>query len=87
MDNSKIVKDELIGINVTIKQCTDPNWINVSGKIINETKNTFLIKVGDQEKKLVKNIAIFEFERENNKITIDGSRLLYKPEDRIKKAR
>ena len=87
MDNNKIVKDELMGRTVTIKHCKDPNWINISGKVIDETKNTLLIEIGNQQKRIGKNIASFEFEYENKKILVKGSRLLYRPEDRIKKAR
>ena len=87
MDNNRIIKDELVGRNVTIKECTDPNWINVSGKIIDETRNTFLIEIGNQQKRIAKNIAIFEFENNREKTVVEGSRLLYRPEDRIKKAR
>jgi ribonuclease P protein subunit POP4 len=87
MDKSTIVKDELIGKSVTIKKCTDPSWINQSGTIIDETKNTFLIEIGNQNKRIAKNIAIFEFEINHKKTIIEGIRLLYRPEDRIKKAR
>ncbi len=87
MDNDRIVKEELIGRDVTIKKCTDKKWINVSGKILNETKNTFLLEIGNQNKKIAKNIAMFEFEYENRKTVVDGKRLLYRPEDRVKKAR
>jgi ribonuclease P protein subunit POP4 len=87
MGDDKIIKDELIGRNVTIKECTDPNWINKSGKIIDETKNTFLIEIENQHKRIAKNTAIFEFEYDRKKTIVEGSRLTYRPEDRIKKAR
>jgi ribonuclease P protein subunit POP4 len=87
MGNNRIVKDELMGRNVTIKECTDPNWINKSGKIIDETKNTFLIEIENQQKRIAKNTAIFEFEYDRKKTIVEGSRLVYRPEDRIKKAR
>jgi len=87
MDKNMIVKDELIGRYVTIKECTDPTWINLSGKIIDETKNTFLIKIGNENKRIAKNTAKFEFEYERKKTIVDGKRLLYRPEDRVKKAR
>ena len=87
MGNNRIVKDELMGRNVTIKECTDPNWINKSGKIIDETKNTFLIEIENQQKRIAKNTAIFEFEYDRKKTIVEGSRLIYRPEDRIKKAR
>lgn len=87
MEKSNIIKDELIGKKVTIIKCTDSSWINQSGIIIDETKNTFLIEIGNQKKRIAKNIAIFEFEYNHKKTIIEGIRLLYRPEDRIKKAR
>jgi ribonuclease P protein subunit POP4 len=87
MDNNKIVKDELMGRTVTIIRCTDPNWINISGKVIDETKNTLLLEIGNKQKRIGKNIATFQFEYESKKILVEGSRLLYRSEDRIKKAR
>lgn len=87
MSKDRVVKDELIGRNVTIKKCTDKEWTNKSGKIIDETKNTFLLEVGNENKRIAKNIAIFEIEYDNDKKIVDGNRLLYRPEDRVKKAR
>ena len=87
MDENRIVKDELIGRHVIIKECTDPTFVNIYGTIIDETKNTFLIEIKDKQKRVVKSTAKFEFEYNNKKINIKGSRLIYRPEDRTKKAR
>ena len=87
MDENRIVKDELIGRHVKIKECTDPTFVNISGMIIDETKNTFLIKTEDKQKRIAKKTATFEFEYKEKKITVKGSRLIYRPEDRTKKAR
>ena len=87
MHKTAIVKDELIGRHVRIKDCTDPNWIGKSGTIIDETKNTFLIERDDEQKRIAKNTATFEFEYNKEKLIVKGSRLTYRPEDRIKKAR
>ena len=87
MDEKRIVKDEIIGRHVKIKECADPTLVNVSGTVIDETKNTFLIETEDKQKRIAKNTATFEFEYKGKKITVKGSRLIYRPEDRIKKAR
>ena len=87
MNKNNIVKDELIGRQVIIKECTDPSWINMSGTVIDETKNTFLIETENQQKRIAKITATFEFEYNGKKIIVEGSRLMYRPEDRIKKAR
>jgi len=87
MNNKNLSKDELIGMHVKIKNCTDPSWIGKSGIILDETKNTFLIKINKDEKKIIKKTAIFEFELDKKKVALDGSKIAYKPENRIKKIR
>jgi len=86
-EEKMLVKDELIGLKVTIRECTDKTLENTSGVIIDETKNTFLIETKNGVKRIAKDIAKFEFEYEGRKILISGSRLKYRPEDRIKKAK
>jgi ribonuclease P protein subunit POP4 len=86
MENS-IIREELIGRKARIIACSDPSWITISGKIIDETKNTFLIEVNNKPKRIAKKIAIFEFSHQGRKTIVEGSRLIYRPEDRIKKAR
>jgi len=81
------IKDEFIGKAVTIKACSDPAWIGVTGLILDETKHTFLLNVGNQQKRIAKESAIFEFIQEKERIVVDGARISYRPEDRIKKAR
>ena len=80
-------KDEFIGLKVKIRECSDPKWIGKSGQIINETKNTFLVKVDNREKTIAKNIAVFEFDINGKKISLDGSKIMFRPENRIKKLR
>ena len=41
MEEKKLAKDELIGLNVTVKECKDPSWTGKTGRIVDETKNTF----------------------------------------------
>ena len=87
MSNKIFAREELIGLNVTIKECKDPSWIGKSGLIIDETKNTFLIEIDDKKKIIAKKTAIFEFNHGGKKITLDGSKIAFRPEDRIKKVR
>jgi len=87
MDEKTLARDELIGRRVTIRESTDPTLDNKSGLIIDETKNTFLIEIENKEKKVGKNIAKFEFEQDGKKILLNGSKLIFRPEDRIKKVR
>jgi RNase P/RNase MRP subunit p29 len=87
MNEKTLARDELIGHHVKIKDCKDPNLINKSGLIIFETKNTIHIEIKNEKKIIAKKSAIFEFEYGGNKITLNGSKIAYRPEDRIKKIR
>ncbi len=87
MNEKSFAKDEFIGLKVKIKKCSDPKWIGKSGFVLNETKNTFLLDIEHQEKIIAKNNTIFEFEVDDKKISLDGSKILFRPENRIKKVR
>jgi len=87
MDHESIMTDELIGRIVTIVECTDPSWVNKSGLIIDETQQTFLIEIDKKPKRIAKQTATFAFEYQGNKTIVKGSRLAYRPEERIKKTR
>jgi ribonuclease P protein subunit POP4 len=87
MNEKNLVKEEFIGLHVKILDCTDPTWKGQIGLIVDETKNTFLIKTNHGNKKIAKKAAIFEFEYDDEKIIIDGKRIAYRPEERIKKVR
>jgi ribonuclease P protein subunit POP4 len=87
MDKKRLAREEFIGQHVTIENCTDPGWISKSGIIIDETKNTFLIEIGNDKKRIVKNTAIFRFQLNGEIIRIKGSKIMFRPEDRIKKVR
>ncbi|MDG6228616.1 MAG: ribonuclease P protein subunit [Candidatus Thermoplasmatota archaeon] len=87
MSNIPLIKDELIGLQVRISSCTDPTWVQISGVIINETKNTFLIETKGKVKCIGKDTASFTFERNGTTITVSGSSLRHRPEERVKKAR
>ncbi|MEM0466394.1 MAG: ribonuclease P protein subunit [Candidatus Thermoplasmatota archaeon] len=82
-----IVHDELIGRRINIVACTDPTWIQKSGVVIDETKHTFIIEIKGKRKRIAKETATFEFDYHGKKIIVEGKRLMYRPEDRIKKAR
>jgi len=87
MEHEQITSDELIGRMVTIIQCTDRSWINQLGLIIDETKHTFLIEIGKKQKRIAKQTATFAFEYNGKKTIVKGTRLVYRPEERIKKTR
>lgn len=82
-----LIKGELIGKRVRIKESRDPSWVGREGRIVDETKNTFKIEIDGKERIIAKDIAIFEFNLEDKIYEIDGVKLKFRPEERIKKAR
>ena len=87
MKHKEIIRGELIGLHVKITECRDPKWINKSGIIVDETKNTLMIKINNKNKRIIKKIAKFELNNNGKKIILNGSKIAYRSEDRIKKAR
>ncbi len=81
-----LVRHEIIGLEVKIKESTDPTLKNLKGRVIDETYNTFKIEVGKKEKIIPKKDCIFIFILPNKtKVQVDGKLLVGRPEDRIKK--
>ena len=87
MNKKTLARDELIGLPVKVNQCKDPSWTKRTGIIIDETKNTFLIRINNKNKRIAKKIATFEFKQKRKGIKLNGLKIAYKPEDRIKKTR
>jgi len=81
---------ELIGLNVWIKDSVNPYLTGLHGNIIDETKNLFIIQQEASIKKISKigtKFVIINPKNDEswNEILIDGSLLLGRPEDRVKK--
>jgi len=80
---------EYLGHNILVKKSSDKTKVGVSGIVLDETKNTFVIKTNEQSKKEgIKNIpkkgSEFEIEIDNVKYLISGEKILIRPEDRVK---
>jgi ribonuclease P protein subunit POP4 len=77
---------ELIGLNIHIIDNTSVTLTDVSGNIINETKNTFLIRTPRGTKMITKKNAIkIGFAVDSGVCFISGASLIGRPEDRITK--
>jgi ribonuclease P protein subunit POP4 len=87
MQSIPLEKDELIGKDVYIKTCVDPNFEELHGIILDETKNMILIETEQGRKWIAKDIASFSFLTNKKHINIHGSKLRFRPEERIKKVR
>ena len=82
-----IIRDEFIGAKGKITKSRHPDYVGISGEVINETKNTFTILHEGKAKSVIKDSAVFHFKFSDGTIVeIDGKLLVGRPEDRLKKS-
>jgi len=80
------VQNEFIGLNAKVVKSTSPDYMGISGKVIDETRNTFVIKHENKDKVVVKNAAVFHFTMPDGTIVeVNGNIIIGRPEDRVKK--
>jgi ribonuclease P protein subunit POP4 len=81
-----LVRHELIGLKVKIKNSTDPTLKGKSGRVVDETYNMLKIETRKKEISVPKKNCIFVFKLPSKiKVEVDGKLLVGRPEDRIKK--
>ena len=90
ISSKNIFYHELIGLYCEVVDNSNKSFVGIRGKVIDETKKTFLIETicedGIEEKRIPKDLSIFHFKLPNgNWIEIHGKILVSRPEDRIKK--
>jgi RNase P/RNase MRP subunit p29 len=64
---------------------TNPYNINVSGSVVDETRNTLILMKDSVQKIIIKNNALFHFSLPLNDVQVEGVNLLGRSEDRVKK--
>jgi len=75
---------EYIGTRIQIAESDHEGYKNIEGKVVDETKNTFVVRDGE-EKIIPKKGNTFKVKMNDRWKTLDGSKLTYRPENRIKK--
>jgi len=75
---------EWIGLKVEVVEGSDRSRIGMKGKIVDETKNLVVIEGKFGEKKLPKREVKLMVELGKEKVLLDCSKLVQRPEDRIK---
>lgn len=71
-----------IGLKVEILNSSQFEQIGLIGKVIDESKNTFLISSDDKEKTIIKAQTIFRFD---DNFIVDGSTICFRHHERAKK--
>jgi ribonuclease P protein subunit POP4 len=82
-----IVQHEFIGLKTKVVKSPNPDVVGITGKVVDETRNTFTISRNDGEKKvIIKDTAVFEFVMlDGTVVEMDGKVMMGRPEDRLKK--
>ncbi|RJS77888.1 ribonuclease P protein subunit [Candidatus Bathyarchaeota archaeon] len=81
-----IIRYEFIGTEAKVAKSIHSGYVGIAGKVIDETRNTFILEHEGKRKTIVKDTAIFHFKFPDGTIVeIDGKLLVGRPEDRLKK--
>ena len=81
-----ILQHDLIGLNAKVVKSANSDYVNIAGKVLDETRNTVTILHRNKKKIIVKNTAVFHFTLPDGTIVeVDGKVIVGRPEDRIKK--
>lgn len=82
MKDNDVVKYEFIGEKLKVVDSKNKDVIGIKGKIIDETKNMFIL---DNGKKIIKDQSVVEISIGEKKFRINGKILVGRPEDRLKR--
>jgi ribonuclease P protein subunit POP4 len=81
-----VTQSELIGLAAKAAKSTNRNSVGISGKVIDETRNTLVIRQNNSDKVVPKETTIFQFTLSNGSVVeVDGNAIVGRPEDRVKK--
>jgi ribonuclease P protein subunit POP4 len=83
---SDVIRGEFIGTEAKVADSSHRGNIGISGKIVDETRNTFTILHHGERKVVPKETSLFHFKFPDKTIVeINGRLLTGRPEDRLKK--
>ncbi|MFH0815241.1 MAG: ribonuclease P protein subunit [Methanobacteriota archaeon] len=85
-DARTMAKGELIGLRVRVAKHPDPTIAGCEGTVVDETKNTLSVAGNGTMRVVQKTGGTFEFLRDGKAVTLEGSTIAFRPEDRTKKA-
>ncbi|MEF8873223.1 MAG: ribonuclease P protein subunit [Candidatus Thermoplasmatota archaeon] len=83
-DSDPVYAYEFIGSKIEVTDSNHEGYIGLTGTVIDETKNTFVIR-DKKDRTIPKEGVRFEVHVNNSLKTLNGSSIAYRPEDRIKK--
>ncbi len=87
MELKDLLRDELIGLKVTVTESDNSHNRGLEGVVVDETRNSLIIeKASGLQKMVMKAECTFVFSPlDGGKVRVKGELLVGRPEDRIKK--
>jgi ribonuclease P protein subunit POP4 len=82
MVKTKVYPFELIGEKINIVDSDNSSLLGMEGTIVNETKNTLKICLGDKTKTVLK--SVIKFKLLSTGAIIDGKKIIKRSEERLK---
>ncbi len=80
-----ILRHELIGLEARVIRDSNPSNVSISGKVIDETRNTLVIRHGEKAKMIAKKDAVFLLRLPERDVEVEGRALVGRPENRVKR--
>ena len=81
-----IIREEFIGLEAEVVASRHPGYVGIRGRVIDETRNMFIIEHGGRRKMVPKAVCTFHFTfPDGTVVEIEGHLLVGRPEDRLKK--
>jgi ribonuclease P protein subunit POP4 len=81
-----LARHELIGLQAVVDESTNPCLKGISGKVVDETRNTFLLETERGIKRIPKsNTSLIFTLPAGQRVRVAGSILISQPENRINK--
>jgi len=86
LNPESLARHELIGLSVLVETSSDPAQIGLSGQVVDETRNTFLLETKAKVLCIAKRNAGLIFTLpDGHRVRVCGSVLVSQPENRISK--
>lgn len=85
MNAKALARHEFIGMQVRIADSSDPTLVGRKGTVVDESRNMLVLESAGKEIRVAKDVVTLAFD--DIGIMMDGRKIRYRPEDRIKKVR
>lgn len=82
------MRHELIGLEARVVDSSDPTLLGIHGKIVDETRNMLVMEQVGKDKIISKTSSMFMITLpDGEEVTVEGKKLIGRPEARVKRKR